>query len=198
MRHVGSVVAVPRLWSTGSIVLARGLSCSAICGIFLDQRSNQCLLHWQPDSLPLSHQESLPEISESILIFKSLFFFLLLWVDWFNYLIFQITYIFSCISLLVPLMYFLFPSNMKRLWCWEGLGAGGKGDDRGWDGWMAALTGCTWVWVNSGSCDGQGGLACCDSWGRKEPDMTEQLNWTELNVFFHLKLHFWLSLFYIS
>ena len=27
--------------------------------------------------------------------------------------------------------------------------------------------------------DGQGGLACCDSWGRKEPDTTEQLNWTE-------------------
>ena len=29
--------------------------------------------------------------------------------------------------------------------------------------------------------DGQGGLKCCDSWGRKESDMTEQLNWTELN-----------------
>ena len=29
--------------------------------------------------------------------------------------------------------------------------------------------------------DGQGGLACCDSWGCKELDMTEQLNWTELN-----------------
>ena len=34
---------------------------------------------------------------------------------------------------------------------WEGLGAGGKGDDRGWDGWMASLTWWTWVWVNSGS-----------------------------------------------
>ena len=39
----------------------------------------------------------------------------------------------------------------KRLWCWEGLGAGGEGDDRGWDGWMASLTRWTWVWVNSGS-----------------------------------------------
>ena len=38
-----------------------------------------------------------------------------------------------------------------RLWCWEGLGAGGEGDDRGWDGWMASLTQWTWVWVNSGS-----------------------------------------------
>ena len=39
----------------------------------------------------------------------------------------------------------------KRLWCWEGLGAGGEGDDRGWDGWMASLTRWTWIWVNSGS-----------------------------------------------
>ena len=29
--------------------------------------------------------------------------------------------------------------------------------------------------------DGQGGLVCCDSWGRKESDMTKRLNWTELN-----------------
>ena len=33
----------------------------------------------------------------------------------------------------------------------EGLGAGGEGDDRGWDGWMASLTQWTWVWVNSRS-----------------------------------------------
>ena len=39
----------------------------------------------------------------------------------------------------------------KRLWCWEGLGAGGEGDNRGWDGWMASLTWWTWVWVNSRS-----------------------------------------------
>ena len=36
----------------------------------------------------------------------------------------------------------------ERLWCWEGLRAGGEGDDRGWDGWMASLTRWTWVWVN--------------------------------------------------
>ena len=62
-----------------------------------------------------------------------------------------------------------------------GLGARGEWDDRGWDGWMASLTRWTWVWVNSRTSDGQGGLACCDSWGRKELDMTERLNWTELN-----------------
>ena len=42
-------------------------------------------------------------------------------------------------------------SHWKRLWCWEGLRAGGEGDNRGWDGWMASLTQWTWVWVNSGS-----------------------------------------------
>ena len=42
-------------------------------------------------------------------------------------------------------------THWKRPWCWEGLGAGGKGDDRGWDGWMASPTRWTWVWVNSGS-----------------------------------------------
>ena len=35
------------------------------------------------------------------------------------------------------------------------------------------------VWT-LGVGDGQGGLACCDSWGRKESDTTEQVNWTEL------------------
>ena len=39
----------------------------------------------------------------------------------------------------------------KKLWCWEGLGARGEGDDRGWDGWMESLTLWIWVWVNSGS-----------------------------------------------
>ena len=44
----------------------------------------------------------------------------------------------------------LWKSHWKRLWCWEGLGAGGEGNNRGWDGWMASLTRWTWVWVNSG------------------------------------------------
>ena len=47
------------LQSTGSTVVVHGLSCSIGCGIFLDQGSNPCLLHWQADSLLLSHQESL-------------------------------------------------------------------------------------------------------------------------------------------
>ena len=42
----------------------------------------------------------------------------------------------------------------KKPWCWERLKAGGEGDDRGWDGWMASLTQWTWVWENSGQCEG--------------------------------------------
>ena len=43
------------------------------------------------------------------------------------------------------------PTHWKRPWCWERLKAGGEGDDRGWDGWMASPTRWTWVWVSSGS-----------------------------------------------
>ena len=63
-------------------------------------------------------------------------------------------------------------TRWKRLWCWEGLEAG-EGDDRGWDGWMASLI--RWTWT-LGDGDGQGVLACCNSWGRKELDTTEWLN----------------------
>ena len=40
-------------------------------------------------------------------------------------------------------------THLKRPWCWERLRAGGEGDDRGWDDWMASPTQWTWVWVNS-------------------------------------------------
>ena len=40
-------------------------------------------------------------------------------------------------------------THWKRPWCWECLEAGGEGDNRGWDGWVASLTWWTWVWVNS-------------------------------------------------
>ena len=45
----------------GSVVVAHGPSCSAACGIFPDQGSNPCPLHWQADSQPLRHQGS-PDI----------------------------------------------------------------------------------------------------------------------------------------
>ena len=45
----------------GSVIVAHGPSCSAACGIFPDQGSNPCSLHWQADSQPLCHQGS-PDI----------------------------------------------------------------------------------------------------------------------------------------
>ena len=47
-------------------------------------------------------------------------------------------------------------------------------------GWHHQLNGRESEWT-PGVGDGQGDLACCDSWGCKESDTTEQLNWTELN-----------------
>ena len=54
-----------------------------------------------------------------------------------------------------------------------------RGNDRGWDGWIASLTRWTWVWVSSrrGWWTGNPGVHRVS----KESDMTEQLNWTELN-----------------
>ena len=47
------------------------------------------------------------------------------------------------------------------------------------------LDGHEFEWT-PGDGDGQGGPACCNSWGHKESDMTEQLNWTELKGYYYL------------
>ena len=72
-------------------------------------------------------------------------------------------------------------SHWKRLWFWEGLGAGGEGDDRGWDGWMASLTQWTWIWVNSGSWwrTGRPGVLRFMGSQRVGHDWATELNWTE-------------------
>ena len=72
-------------------------------------------------------------------------------------------------------------THWKRLWCWEGLGAGGEGDDRGWDGWMASLTRWTWVWVNSGRWwwTGRPGVLWFMGSQRVGHDWVTELNWTE-------------------
>ena len=58
-------------------------------------------------------------------------------------------------------------------------------------GWHHWLDGRESEWT-PGVCDGQEGLVCCDSWGRKESDTTEQLNWTELNATLSLNTQlFW-------
>ena len=70
-------------------------------------------------------------------------------------------------------------THWKRPWCWDRLKAGGEGDDRGWDGWMASPTQWTWVWGNSRRW-----------WNTEEPGLpqpmglqsqTQLSNWTATN-----------------
>ena len=62
-----------------------------------------------------------------------------------------------------------------RMWGrWRGAGKEEAVRER--DGWMASLTQWTWVWANSGWCEGQGSLVCCRPWGYKESDSTQGLN----------------------
>ena len=70
-------------------------------------------------------------------------------------------------------------THWKRLWCWERLKAGGEGDDRGWDGWMASPTWWTWVWVNSRSWWWTGRPGMLRSMGsqRVGHDCVTELNW---------------------
>ena len=70
-------------------------------------------------------------------------------------------------------------THWKRPWCWEGLGAGGEGYDRGWDGWMASLTQWTWVWVNSRRWwwTGRPGMLQFMGSQRVRHDWDTELNW---------------------
>ena len=70
-------------------------------------------------------------------------------------------------------------THWKWPWCWEGLGAGREGDDRGWDGWMASLTQRTWVWVGSRSWwwTGRPGVLWFMGSQRVGHDWATELNW---------------------
>ena len=82
----------------------------------------------------------------------------------------------------------LWPPDVKSWLIWKDPDAGkdwwqeekGMTEDEmvGWHHW---LDGHVFGWTPRVG-DGQGGLACCGSWGHKESDTTERLNWTELNV----------------
>ena len=70
-------------------------------------------------------------------------------------------------------------THLKRPWCWERLRAGGEGDNRGWDGWMASLTRWTWVWASSQSWRWTGKPGVLQSIGsqRVGHDWVIELNW---------------------
>ena len=69
----------------------------------------------------------------------------------------------------------------KRPRSWEKLKAGGEGEDRTWDGWMASLTQCTWVWANSGRSWRTGKPGVLQSMGsqRVRHNWVTELKWTE-------------------
>jgi len=96
----------------------------------------------------------------------------------------------------------LWPPHMKswligKDWCWEGLGAGGEGDDRGWDGWMASPTQWTWVWVNSRRWWGTGRPGVLRFMGsqRVGHDWATELNWTDCFFHFFLFISTWILWF---
>ena len=65
-------------------------------------------------------------------------------------------------------------------WCWERLRAGGDGDDRGWDGWMASLTYWTWVWANWEIV--KHSEAYCAAVHRAAKSRTRLINWTKTTL----------------
>ena len=70
-------------------------------------------------------------------------------------------------------------THLKRPWCWERLNAGGEGDNRGWNGWMASPTQWAWAWVNSRSWWRTGRPGMLQSMGSQRVGY----NWvTELNL----------------
>ena len=72
-------------------------------------------------------------------------------------------------------------THWKRPWFWERLKAGGEGDDRGWDGWLASQTQWNWVWVSSGSWWWTGNPGVLQAMGsqRVGHDWATELNWTD-------------------
>ena len=82
-------------------------------------------------------------------------------------------------------------THLKRPWCWERLKAGGEGDNREWDGWMASLTWWTWVWVNSGSWWWTGRPGMLQFMGSQGVghDWVTELNWTDDKLWIDLWDH---------
>ena len=111
---------------------------------------------------------------------------------------------------------------LESTWGWRQVAKGDNHVIRGWDllvpppdflggerGWrLSSIASGQWYvghWLDGresewtpGVCDGQGGLACCDSWGRKESDMTERLIWSDLILAFchHSSFFSWVYLFF--
>ena len=89
------------------------------------------------------------------------------------------------------------PSHWEISWCWERLRAGGEGDGRWWDGYMASPTRWTWVWVNSGSWwwTGRPGMLLFMGSQRVGHDWVTELNWTETLFIYSLFICIYIILY---
>ena len=76
--------------------------------------------------------------------------------------------------------------SFEKHWCWEILKVGGEVDNRGWDGWMASPTQCTWVWARSGRWWWTGKPGVMQSMGLQRVGhyWATELNWTDGCVFY--------------
>ena len=81
--------------SCGSVAVTHGLRCSTACGLFPDQGSNPCPLHWQADSQPLRHQGS-----PCNYFYFVCFFFFLIYIYIFKFL-FIYLFIYGCVGSLL-------------------------------------------------------------------------------------------------
>ena len=90
----------------------------------------------------------------------------------------------------LKLQYFGHPiqrtDSWRRPWCWDGLGTGAEGDNRGWDGWMASPTQWTWVWASSGWWTGKPGLLQSMGSQRVWNNWATELNWRISTAFENL------------
>ena len=87
-------------------------------------------------------------------------------------------------------------NSLEKTLMLGGIGAGGEGDARGWDGWMASRTWWTWVWVNSGSWwwTGSPGVLRFMGLQRVRQDWVTEVNWKPLakkNLFKDWLVSFW-------
>ena len=78
-------------------------------------------------------------------------------------------------------------THWKSPWCWERVRAGGEGDGRGWDGWMASPTQWTWIWANSGFAQ----MKNRGAWPGVSKSWTWFSDWTTTTVSWQCYIHFW-------
>ena len=90
-------------------------------------------------------------------------------------------------------------TQWKRPWCWESLKAGGEGDNRGQDGWMASPTQRTWVWASSRSWwwTGKPGVLQAMGSQRVRHNWATELNWLNF-IFIHKSLNLLFSTYFFT